>query len=667
MGYGLGVDTGGTFTDAVIIEMETHEIVAKAKSPTTHNNLAIGLFNSVEKVFSLTHLKPADIDLIGVSTTLATNSVLEDKGGDVGLILIGWLPVNANSMGAKDIAYVKGGYDNKGREKEPLDLEEVKEAVLRVSQGADAIAISGLFSVINSKQEKEVKRIAQELTGLPTVAGYELSSSLGIDVRAETAVLNGKLIPSVSRFFDGLERTFREMGMDAPIMVYKGDGSVMTMATAKVCPVECIFSGPAASAMGARMMTGENDFIMVDIGGTSTDVALMKDGLPDVREEGASIRGWRTMVRAVDMFTMALGGDSRIAIPDMMIEVAPGVTIPVPTVSRFRAFNFTIGPERVMPLCRLSEKHPEVCKRIEYSGVLDYYVLNDVPLDQVGAREMKVVDALREGPKSKMEIADSIPGIWVINDELKSLSKKGVISMSSLTPIDLVVYNGELDIGNKAGPISAVNALSDKLRMDKDVVVFRLLDMIHERIAQSILVKLLDDKLEGWRGPGTKVILDELASTNRDKGFTLVPHVDIPVVGIGAPTRYLMGDVGKRLGTNIIFPDDGDVGNAVGAISSKITEHLTAVLVRMNNQTYSITIPYSGETSAATKDEAIDMAERSLRKALIRRLESERARNIKVSIRLKTFPSPADDSGNTIDESYFEMEGRATGDPTIRM
>ena len=666
MGYGLGIDTGGTFTDAVIMDLSDRRVISKAKSPTTHNDLSIGLFRSVDKVMSGSGIAPSEIELIGVSTTLATNSVLEGKGGDVGLILIGWMPNNAKSMGAKEIAYVKGGYDNKGKMKAALDHEEVKKAILGMADKVEAIAISGLFSVVNSSQERDVKKMAMELTDLPTIAGYELSSSLGIDLRAETAVLNGKLIPSVSRFFDGLERTFREMGLTAPIMIYKGDGSVMTLRTAKLSPVECIFSGPAASAMGARAITGKDDFIVVDIGGTSTDVALMKGGLPDVREEGAYIHGWRTMVRAVDMFTVALGGDSRIAIPEAKIEVSPGVTIPVPTISRFRAFNFTIGPDRVLPLCRLAERYPEVCPRIEWSGTLDHYLLNDVGIGNVTTKEAKVIESLRKGPKTKMEIADSISGIWVIDEEIRSLMKKGIISMSSLTPIDLVVYRGDLDIGDRRGPEAAVSALSDKLRMDKDVVVYRLMDMIHERIAQAILVKLLDDKLEDWRNPKAKAILDELSSVNRDAGFTLVPHIDIPVVGIGAPTRYLMGDVSDRLGTDIIFPDDGDVGNAIGAISSKITVTYTAMVMQMNNKTYTIIVPFTGPITASVMEVAIKMAKDKLEELIVEKMRSQGAQNISVSFKLKTSPSPLDNTGKTIDETYFEVEARGMGDPAVK-
>ncbi len=348
--YGLGIDTGGTFTDAVIVDLDDNSVVVKKKSPTTHDNLAIGLYNSVDAVFSSTDIKPSDISLVGISTTLATNSVLEGHGGEVGLILIGWNPNKPIDFGEKNRAYVKGGCDSNGKPIAALSKDEVTKAIMEVSKGVDAIAISGLFAVANSQQEKKVKELAMKLTGLPTIAGHELSAALGIDLRAETAVLNGKLIPIVSKFFDNVEKTFREKGINAPIMVYKGDGSVMNLEAARMYPIETVLSGPAASSMGGMVLSGKEDCVMVDIGGTSTDIAVMEGGFPQIQFEGASVGKWRTRVKAVDMYTVALGGDSRIGLDGV---------------------KYTLGPERVIPLCRFAENHPEIIERIKHSEIYE--------------------------------------------------------------------------------------------------------------------------------------------------------------------------------------------------------------------------------------------------------------------------------------------------------
>ncbi len=418
-GYGLGVDTGGTFTDAVIVDLSDYSVIVKAKSPTTHRDLSIGLFNSVRKVFENGPVKPSEISLAGVSTTLATNSVLESKGGDVGLILIGWKNYDDRMhFGEKRLAHVRGGYDSKGRMVESIDRAEVEAAIREVSEGVDAIAISGLFATMNSSQEREVKRMAEEITGLPTVAGTELSSTLGIDERARTAVLNGRLVSVIGRFLDGLERTFREMGIVAPIMVYKGDGSVMSIQKARSYPVESVFSGPAASSVGGRIISGLSDFIMVDIGGTSTDIAIVDGGMPEIQAEGANICGWRTHVRAVDMYTVALGGDSLIKLKDPVVDLGNGVVIPFFSLSRFKSFNFTIGPERVIPLSVFTMDSPEIIPRIKDSWVSDYYRLVREPAPgDVTDRCMRVVQTLKEGgAQSLVEIRQNTAGLWTIDD-----------------------------------------------------------------------------------------------------------------------------------------------------------------------------------------------------------------------------------------------------------
>ncbi|MCL2712496.1 MAG: hydantoinase/oxoprolinase family protein, partial [Methanomassiliicoccaceae archaeon] len=444
--YGLGIDTGGTFTDAVIVDLDDNSVIAKMKSPTTHHDLSIGLHASVDSVFDACEIRPEDISLVGISTTLATNSILEGMGGNVGLILIGWDPMGPVYFGEKHQAFIKGGFDSRGRTVEQLDEKEVRKAVKKVSKGVDAIAISGLFSTMNTSQEKRVKEIAMEMTDLPTVAGHELSGTLGIDIRTETTVLNAKLIPTVSKFFDDVKRTFSEKGITAPIMAYKGDGSVMDLEKAKMYPVETILSGPAASSVGGATLLGMNDCVIIDIGGTSTDIAVMDEGFPMIQEEGASVGKWRTRVKAVDMYTVALGGDSRITLSNS---------------------KFTIGPDRVTPLAILASRYPDVVERIMYDDLTDHYVANDnANVSKMTEKEKRVYKGMKgKGPMTTLAIRDSTNGLWMINDELASLTKKGYIEASSLTPTDIMVFMKKFEYGNEKGAEAGVHAIAEKLGM----------------------------------------------------------------------------------------------------------------------------------------------------------------------------------------------------------
>lgn len=664
--YGLGVDTGGTFTDAVIVDLSDYSVVAKAKSPTTHRDLSIGLFNSVRKVFESSPVGPSEITLAGVSTTLATNSVLEGKGGDVGLILIGWRNRDDTiTFGEKHLAHVRGGFDSKGRMVESLDMAEVERAILEVSDGVDALAVSGLFAVINPVQERAVRDLAVKLTGLPTVMGTELSSTLGIDERARTAVLNGRLVSVIGRFLDGLEGTFREMGITAPIMVYKGDGSVMSIAKARTYPVESVFSGPAASSVGGRIISGLDDFIMVDIGGTSTDIALVDRGMPEIQSEGANICGWRTHVRAVDMYTIALGGDSLIKLKDPVVDLGNGVVIPFFSLSRFKSFNFTIGPERVIPLSVFCMDSPEIIPRIRESWVSDYYRIVRVPEEgDLPDRCMRVARTLIEGgAMSMVEIREGTPGLWTIDDEVRMLLDQGYLEHGGLTPSDLMVYSGMFENGDVEGSRAGIYALSCALRMKEEDVVTRLMDMVHSKIAEAILTRLMDDRYGDWRSAGSMKVLRDMASLKSPRGFAVTPRIDVPIVGIGAPTSSLMGDVGRRLGTEVLFPENGDVGNAIGAVCSKMVASMTATVIPAEDDRFRVMVPLHEPKHVRSYQSAIELAGSMLKEALTESLRMDGARNIEVFFKTRVYSMTDDGFWTEGDLDHADVIGRAIGDP----
>ena len=648
--YGLGIDTGGTFTDAVIIDLDDNSVVVKRKSRTTHEDLSIGLYRSVDAVFASSDIRPSDISLVGISTTLATNSILEGNGGEVGLILIGWNPMKPVNFGEKKQIIIKGGCDSQGRALAPMSKDEVVNAIKEVSEGVDAIAISGLFANMNPSQEKKVKELAIQMTGLPTVAGHELSAILGIDMRAETAVLNAKLIPVVSKFFDDVEKTFREKGIEAPIMVYKGDGSVMTLEQARMYPVETILSGPAASAMGGKVLSDLDNCVIVDIGGTSTDIAIMEDGYPQIQFDGASVGKWRTRVKAVDMYTVALGGDSRVRIEDSF---------------------FKIGPERVIPLCLLAESHPEVADKITLTDVYDYYeTVDDFNESMLDDREIRVFEAMKDkGPMSRMEIIDSVKGLWVIDEQLESMVKRGAIKLYSLTPTDVMVFYGDFKLGSESGSRAGIHAIAEKTGMTEKQAARALFDEIKTQVAQAVMTKMLDDQMLKWQGEGADMLLRRMLTLHHNESMNMKPEFSIPIVGIGAPSKYMMEDLDKRLGAKTVFPENNDVGNAIGAISSKIVESLSANVIPTPDYRFLATVPFIGTSYHLHLGNAISSCKRSLETYLENKLKNFGAKNIVTSSKIKTFMASEGGIGDYQDEglsgtvNYVEIISRAVGDP----
>ena len=648
--YGLGVDTGGTFTDAVILDLDDNTVVAKAKSPTTHSDLSKGLHASVDAVFDACDIRPEDISLVGISTTLATNSILEGMGGNVGLILIGWDPMGPVHFGEKHQAFVKGGCDSRGRTVVQLDEKEVRSALKKVSKGVDAIAISGLFSTMNTSQEERVKEIAAEMFNIPTVAGHELSGTLGIDIRTETTVLNARLIPAVSKFFDDVKRTFESKGITAPIMAYKGDGSVMDLEQAKMYPVETILSGPAASSVGGTTLSGINNCAIIDVGGTSTDIAIMDEGFPMIQGEGANVGKWRTRVKAVDMYTVALGGDSRITLKNS---------------------KFTIGPDRVTPLAVLASRYPEIADRIMYDDLTDYYVAKDnVKTSRMTEKEKRVYNGMKgNGPMTSLAIRDSTKGLWMISDELMSLTKKEYIEAAALTPTDVMVYLNKFKCGNYKGAEAGVHAIAQRLGMTEKQAAATVFEEIKMKISEALMTKMLDDEMDAWSSDGSLKLLKKMTSLKRGKAMDLLPKMKYPIVGVGAPAEALMSDIGERFNTKVVFPEHFDVCNAVGAVTSKISESLTATVAPTLDYRFSASIPFMGIVYYDHFESAAAAAARSLTSYLIEKVKRSGAVNVKAVSRQKVHFSTEGAYGHWEEEAlartvnYAEVTVRVTGDP----
>ena len=278
----LGIDTGGTYTDAVLFD-EDHGVIGSAKSLTTKHDLSIGVSKAAGAVLPE---DPSLIRLVSISTTLATNAIVEGHGNPVCLILIGQRADALERsrlgqiMAADPVVFVSGGHSAGGVERQPLDIETVRSAVLAHAPRVSAFAVAGHFAVRNAGHEETVRDLIYELTDLPVTCSHELTTNLDAPRRALTAVLNARLIPVLQELIRVVERMLETHRIHAPLMVVMGDGSLKSAQTALVRPVETILSGPAASVVGARYLCGERDGYVVDIGGTTTDIALLKGGWP---------------------------------------------------------------------------------------------------------------------------------------------------------------------------------------------------------------------------------------------------------------------------------------------------------------------------------------------------------------------------------------------------
>ena len=266
----VGIDTGGTFTDAALIDAEG-AVVASAKAPTTHHDLMEGVSAALQRVIDTAGIDKDHITSVALSTTLATNAMVERTGSGAALVAVGF---DDNSMAridgldtASPVIRIPGGHDAQGRERMELGLEELRAALDGLAV-TDAVAVAAIFAVRNQAHEVAVRDClaADPRTArLPVTCSHDLSGRLDGPRRASTALANAMLTARVRRLLDAFEQSVRSAGIAAPLVVVRSDGSVMSLSQAIERPVETILSGPAASLVGGIHLAGVDDAVVVDI------------------------------------------------------------------------------------------------------------------------------------------------------------------------------------------------------------------------------------------------------------------------------------------------------------------------------------------------------------------------------------------------------------------
>lgn len=642
--FGLGVDTGGTYTDAVIVDLATKKVLAIAKAPTTYHDLSVGLRESIDRVLEASHFDVDLIRLVGVSTTLATNSVLEGKGGKVGLIGIGWSPEDDWNLGSDRQVFIQGGHTVEGRTKVPLIEEELDEAVQQMSD-MDAVVVSGLFSVYNQSHEEEVRRKVIKELGIPVVAGHELTGELGVRERTVTAVLNARLIPVLDSFLEDVEHSLGERGITASIMVFKGDGSLMNLEMARERPVETILSGPAASAMGGRILAGLDDCIVIDVGGTSTDIAFLDGGFPRVSPEGATIGGWRTRVKAVDMWTTAIGGDSEVLVD--------------------RRGNISISSKRVIPLCFAVKRYGGLMEKMKSTHFTRFFVSSERTPKRLSRGEEEIFAFVSEnGPVTIDEIKGGVE-VVLVDGYVSSLLDKSLIIGVGLTPTDILHATEHYMEGEPEASRFGIEMAAHMARMATDEFCSEILNMVAARISKELIRKIMQDEGQVDAGcSGCDYLLDLASGARPSRLARLNPSIQRKIVGIGAPAHIYLPMIQERLGTEVIVPENHEVGNAVGAVCSQIVE-TTRVVVFPKEHKYTVFAHFYGSVEYEHIEQAVGRARTMAAEYVRERAERAGAKDVKVSVEVEEKKSPGGFVVAGEITHWVEVKAKAVGQPTI--
>lgn len=637
---GIGIDTGGTCTDAVIFDTKSHEVLSQSKTLTTKQDLKIGILTALS---GLDQDLARDAAYISLSTTLATNACVEHKGGRAKLVFIGVNPAAVKKMGSEyglppmgDIYFMQG--DAGQEDSQQPDWKKFEEDIEKEFLEYDSVAIVQMNPKYNDGQyEIKAEKMIKKKLGLSCVRGYDLYQELNVQKRGATALLNARLLPVMEDFFDSIERSLTELGLDLPIVIVKSDGSIMSREFAMSRPVETLLCGPAASIIGAMELSKYQDALIVDMGGTTSDVAMVKDGIPVTSESGISIGEWKTMVKGVSIDTFALGGDSAV---------------------KYKRGQLYLDNRRCVPLCMAASQYPKMRKALKTLVLMDrpfdypaheFFMLVNSPanLDKYTPSERKFIKALENGPLIYRDAAAAIgTSPHILN--MKRLEDESTVIRIGMTPTDVMhVYGDYAEFDSEVSELGAAY-LATATKTAPQEVCREIYDLTKCRL-YSNLVRIFM-KYETGRDLNLQECenLEKLtAYTFRHAGRSLADFAIRPgfitaskLIGIGAPTKIFLKDVAELLGTEADFPQDGKVANAIGAAMGNIsTECIVKIEPYKGIKSSYLTYVISGghdTFSLPDYDDALVEAKKTARQGAIERAHQQGAvEEVEVEIEVK--------------------------------
>jgi len=449
----------------------------------------------------------------------------------------------------------------------PLDEAALRAFLEETGPTVGAFAVAGQFAVRNPAHEARAAAMVAEITGRPVSASHQLSAKLGGPKRALTALLNARLVAMIARLIGRAEDVLREIGVTSPLMVVRGDGALMSSAQAAERPIETILSGPAASLVGARWLTGVTDGLVSDIGGTTTDVAMLRAGRPAIDPDGARVGPFRTMVEAVAMRTTGLGGDSEV------------------TRNEGLHGGVTLGPRRVLPVSLIAVDAPDVVLR-----TLEAQARSTVPTEHDGRFVRAVAGQQAEGlaPRDAALLERIGNGVHPLGDMLRNrmdyaslhrLTERGLVQVAGVTPSDAAHVLGWLDAWDGTAARLALTLLARRrtgagvpLADDAQALAQMIVDQLTHQTGLALLESAFAEEGD-WPAPPADLARHALMQSGLN-GHSRIVRLEtglaVPVVGLGASAPTYYPAVGQRMGCEMILPTHAGVANAVGAVVGRI-------------------------------------------------------------------------------------------------
>ena len=540
----IGIDTGGTCTDAVIYDTETRQILATGKTLTTKANLEIGIANVLDQ-FPDRLLRQAES--LALSTTLATNACVENKGYRAKLLVIGArqdiidsLRKELSDHGISDISQLivlDARPENMFSEPYDPDWDALEARIPELFSDCESVGIVQAYSTANGGRfELTALRILKKHLTIPVTIAYDICKEVNFLKVCASTLLNARLMPLISEFLLAIHNVLACRGLDIPVLIVRSDGILMSEEMARSCPVETLLCGPAASVIGGLALSGADDAIVLDMGGTTTDIAMIRHHDPVMAADGIMIGPYRTTVKGVDARAISLGGDTAV---------------------RYDNDGLYLDTVRIIPVSVLADSCPSVLRELRTLAESErpqtrmsheFYVLQKDISGKAGftQEEHAVCDALRNGPLITARLAQAVG-------------------------IDVYALNTKR-LFDPAAAAEALKCVSKKTGIRADAIPEMVCEMVVRAMYRHLGAYLLHQQYPGRKSPfapeRTEALLDAFYDqARRQKGAVaeLSLRTSLPLVGIGAPIHVFLPRVAELFGTRAILSDYSHVANALGA------------------------------------------------------------------------------------------------------
>ena len=425
---------------------------------------------------------------------------------------------------------------------------------------AQALAVTELNAPRNGAVcEREARKALSARYDVPLVLAGELTDELNIMERGATALLNARLLPVMDEFLQAVHRALDARGIRAERMIVRSDGSLMSEAHARTAPVQTILSGPAASVVGSRVLAGSENCLIVDMGGTTTDVSIVRGGQPR-RTDGIRIGGYRTQIGGVYIDTFGLGGDSRVVVRDGRAESD--------RPPRSAAVRCPCAPSRAEGRAAGGfEEHQS--RHAAAARGPDAHAATPPTPSVIPSTERRLIAALEDGP---MLLGERRVDVYNLGSD--RLEAEGAVLRFGMTPTDAMHIRGDFDRFDAEASRMGAEFLYRRIPGMESPEAFAdaIYDRVCEKMYEGVVRILLSDAHPRWFKAGMdeqlKRMIHESWISDGDGFFNYRFHTRAKLVGVGAPTYLFLPRVAEKLGTECVLPEHAEVANAVGAAAA---------------------------------------------------------------------------------------------------